>query len=237
MNKTKSYLFDVDGVLCNRGEPISIDFKNYLLEFLKDKEYFLVTGSDREKATSQIGSELIENASVTFFCMGNVIYIDQQEIFINKLVLHDDEIRWLEDKINNSRFDTKLGNHIVNRKGTVSFSVLGRPADKTQRERYIKYDDLTNERFNIATELMKEFPRLEAFIGGDTSIDICCRGANKRQIMQFVSRSDNQLLFFTDRYDAKKLHIDSPLVPCIEPHCLHKIDNGYQQTWEILKKI
>ena len=40
MNKTKSYLFDVDGVLCNRGEPISIDFKNYLLEFLKDKEYF-----------------------------------------------------------------------------------------------------------------------------------------------------------------------------------------------------
>lgn len=240
MTLQETFLFDVDGVLCDRGQVIDPEFQKFLINFLKDKEYYIITGNNKEKAIKTIGQELVDKANISFFCLGNHICMDKQDIFINQLVLNDEELNFLNDKLLSSSFPTKLGNHIDVRKGSVNFSILGKPATYDQRQQYIDYDTINKERLNIIKEAKEKFPRLEFFIGGDISLDICMRGANKRQIWQFVGRWDNKVYFFSDRWDISKQEIDGPLWNRVGSNVNNKnyaIVDGYKQTWEILKTL
>ena len=64
----KPLIFDVDGVLCDRGQIINSDFQNFLLNYLSDKNYYLITGGDKESTINKIGIDLVNKADIGFYC-------------------------------------------------------------------------------------------------------------------------------------------------------------------------
>lgn len=229
--------FDVDGVLCNRSEPIDNDFKLWFQDWSKDKTYYIVTGSGRDKAISQIGEEILLGADISFHCLGNNIWIKDHEVTVNQIILKKEEIDFLENCIKQSTFPIKTGNHIEVRKGSVNFSIIGRNASKEERLQYIHHDKQHQERIKIIKKFMYEFPRFDAYIGGDVSIDICLAGANKGQIFNLLNLSDKTFHYFGDRCFV--YGVDFPVANELQKtnHICHQIDNGFMQTYTILKSI
>lgn len=223
-----TFLFDVDGVICDRGEKIDPEFKLWLTNFLKDKKFHWVTGSMREKTIHQIGQDLYDMCDLSFHSMGNEIYVHGEEVLINQFNLTSEEKDFLLTCVNESLFTQKTGLHIEQRKGSVNFSIPGRNADKNVRQQYIEYDKINSERLKLVEKIENNMPRFQAYIGGDISIDICLKNCNKGQV---VFLSGSKALFFGDRMD--KFGIDVPLMHMCSDS--HHIKNGYKETWEILK--
>lgn len=243
------FLFDVDGVLCDRGQKIDPSFQDWFKQFIEGKDFFFVTGSSREKTIEQLGNEIVEKCRISYHCMGNNIWIDGREICINQFVLKKEELEYLENLANNHFFPKKKGPHIDYRKGSVNFSIVGRDASIEDRKQYTQLDKVSNDRIKIIEKFTKKFPRLEAYLGGDVSIDICLQGANKSQVMEMLPPYD-KIYFFGDR--CYRLGIDYPLTKYFTkmtvkqvqssdekryPYEYFQINEGYMQTWDILKVL
>ena len=115
-----------------------------------------------------------------------------------------------------------------------NFSVVGRGATKKERRQYVEYDQENQERATIAAKFIKEFPHLEAKVGGETGIDIFPKGSNKSQILRDFGK-DDCLHFFGDAmhpegndYPLKQIIVDKDL------GYAYTIDD-YKETWEILR--
>jgi len=229
--------FDVDGVLCDRGQNIDPHFSEWFVDWLKDKKYYIVTGSHREKTVSQIGEKILNDAVISFHCLSNNIWIKDHEVTINNFVFKDEELDFLNECIKRSKFPIKSGNHFEYRKGSVNFSIIGKNVSQIDRQKYVNYDNEFNERLHIVDEFTKLFPRFDAFIGGDVSIDICLTGANKKQIINLCNFGDYTFHYFGDR--CFKYGADYPLTLALQQtkHICHQINNGYLETQQILKTL
>ena len=235
------FIFDVDGVLCDSGQKIEKEFMKYFLNWSKGKNYVLITGSELEKTIEQIGSKIVNRASIVFNCIGNSIYMHGKKTVYNQFTLKDKEYQFLLNKVADSKFPYKTGNHIVQREGSLNFSVVGRNASIQHRNLYKHFDYETDERKKIRKSFLKRFPRFEAFIGGETSIDICLRGANKGLAYQLIPKVDeSRLHFFADK--AYPNGIDEPFALCVyerdvnEGHAVYHV-TGYKETLDILKSL
>jgi hydroxymethylpyrimidine pyrophosphatase-like HAD family hydrolase len=242
------YVFDVDGVLCDRGSIINPQFKLWFLDWLHSKNFSLLTGSGRQKTIDQIGEDIVQMSSISYHCMGNNIWINNREVSINQFTLHKEEYEFLQNYISQHSFPIKTGHHIDLRKGSINFSIVGRNANQEERKIYNEYDRLYNDRLHFIEKFCKEFPRFEAYLGGDTSVDICLVGCNKSQILEYALPFDN-FYFFGDR--CYKNGIDYPLSQYLTyrnldhiktnmmdfPMIYFQINNGYEETWEILKSL
>lgn len=230
-----TWIFDVDGVLSDVGETSPPEFRQWFLNWAQDKNYFLVTGSQHEKTIKQVGQDIINATGATFNCLGNSIWINNKEERINQLTLHWDELAWLKQSIQLSKCPEKTGNHIELRQGSVNFSTVGRNASIQQRLAYKQWDDINNERINLIEQFINQFPRFDAYIGGNTSIDICLRGANKGQCLNLIlglTQYNPQTYFFGDRCGPNG--IDEPLAQSCQK--IFSV-SGYKETWEILKTL
>lgn len=231
------YGFDVDGVLCDRGKTIDKEFKEWFLNWSVDKEYYIITGSHREKTILQISEQIVKNAKLAFHCLGNSIWIDDHEVVVNNFLFKEEELDFLNNCILQSNFSIKTGNHFDYRKGSVNFSIIGKNASHEQRLQYVQYDEQSKERIQIIEKFTKRFPRFDAFIGGDVSIDICLTGANKKLILNLCDFRDCVFHYFGDR--CFKYGADYPLRLALErtKHVWHQINNGYSETKDILERL
>ena len=71
----------------------------------------------------------------------------------------------------------------------LNFSVVGRNASEEQREAYSKWDKSHMERYSLTQDIRREFPNLDAAIGGRISIDIYPRGNDKGQAIKDLKRT------------------------------------------------
>ncbi len=242
------YLFDVDGVLCDSGQKINDQFKSWFLSWVQDKQFFFITGSDRSKTIEQLGVDLVQKCTIGYHCLGNNIWIEDKEVSINQFLLKPEELNFLESAVKRSPYTSKTGNHIEYRKGSINFSVVGKNATLEERQRYKFYDKISNERLKIINSFTKQFPRFDAYLGGDISIDICLKGANKFQVLTMLPPND-KLYFFGDRCYPNG--IDFPLSQHFTGMTITKIqqsseryrneyfqiNDGYKETWNILKLL
>ena len=228
------YLFDVDGVLTDTGYDIDAVFKNWFLNWAKDKRYALVTGSTLERTREQIGNEIVDNAMLVANCMGNSVFQEGRSVTLNEFSFTREEEDFLTLRQNQSPFPIRAGQHIAPRPGSFNFSVVGRNANKEEREQYKAYDKQHNERLDIAREFKQKFPRFDVFIGGDISIDICLRGAHKGQVMEFFYPfldGTERMIFFGDKMG--EWGIDKPLADEMDlsKDCNSvEVLDGYEQT-------
>jgi len=234
------FIFDVDGVLCDRGQPIDDQFRWWLEEFLKDKEYYLVTGSPRHKTENQIGGELTLKSKIGYHCLGNSIWTENgREVVVNRFHFSDNEREFIKDQYDQVMFHRKQdwNEAIEMRPGSVNLSFVKRGASVEMRQGFVEFDNFYQTRINVIKQIKEYYPRFDCYLGGDCSIDIVLRGANKGQIFNWSFDPTVKHHFFGDRCDPHG--IDQPLydeVQRVGGEAFH-IKEGYKETWEILKSL
>ena len=235
MDKVK-YIFDVDGTLTPSRQKIDSEFLNFLLNFAKQNDVYLVTGSDRPKTIEQIGKELYFACQRVYNCSGSDVYEKDILIYRDEWTLPSDAEEFLIDELHHSKFPVRTGNHIERRPGGVNFSVLGRGSEVIleEREEYVKWDINTGERKNIAERFKKRFPEIGCQVGGQTGLDISPLGCDKSQILRDFKPID-LIYFFGDK--LKEGENDYPLGHAIEERRLGMVFEvtDYHHTWDLLK--
>jgi len=191
------YIFDVDGTLTPSRGIIDSDFESYFIDWAIPRNVHLVTGSDYAKTVEQVGTAVTTAVSAVHNCAGNSIWVRGNEMSSNEWIIPDVAKAWLRNKLAESKFTLRTGQHIEERCGLVNFSTLGRGASKIERQIYVKFDKLYKEREQLAKEFNEQFPYLEASVGGETGIDIYQKGRNKAQILSYLGEVE-ELIFFGD---------------------------------------
>jgi phosphomannomutase len=187
INPGKVYIFDVDGTLTIPRQKMNDNMLYHFKDWCRDKNVFLATGSDVDKLKEQIPEDLISLTKGVFCCMGNHLLSNKlKNLYKVNFPFHESLKQDLTNFINNSKYKDKTGNHIEERIGMLNFSTVGRNADKFQRNEYNKWDEVQNERKEIAEYINKNYPGLSATVGGSISIDIIPIGRDKGQIIKFL---------------------------------------------------
>lgn len=230
----KRYIFDVDGTLTPSRQPIDPKFRDWLLTFASNNAVYLVTGSDHAKTQEQLGSALTFTANRVFNCSGNETWHNNDLVYSNNWRLPEKAHNWLAERLTESEFELRTGNHFEHRTGMVNFSVVGRNAEIDEREQYIQWDCRTNERKKLATAFNLTFPDLEARVGGETGLDIAPKGADKSQILEYFDPAD-ELIFFGD--DMNETGNDYPLMRAIVDNDRGHVYNvqNWKETWNLLQ--
>lgn len=230
----KNFLFDIDGTLTPSRSIIDTKFKKFFLNWMQNKSVYLVTGSDKEKTIEQVGIEIWQKVKKSYQSCGNAVY--EKGKLIRKLDFNINEKLelFLTDILHKSSWKEKYNLNIDTRIGLINFSTIGRNCTKEARKRYYEWDKKNKEREFICKKVEKEFPFLEASIGGEISIDIYPKGKNKAQVLDEVN---GPIIFFGDR--CEEGGNDYPIVKRLEiekrEHTVYNVSNFYE-TWEILKK-
>jgi phosphomannomutase len=69
-----NYIFDIDGTLTPSRLRIDPEFEIFFLEWMKNKNVYLVTGSDKDKTIEQVGEKIWTNAKRAYQSCGNAVY-------------------------------------------------------------------------------------------------------------------------------------------------------------------
>ena len=192
-----NFVFDVDGTLTPSRDVINHVFADWFLNFAKNNNVYLVSGSDYQKTLEQLGTSICHTVKGVYNCAGNALNVKGQPVYSNSFELTDDEYRFLETLLELSAYPERTGQHIEMRTGLCNFSIVGRGASREQRKTYIHYDTAINERKNFAELINMQFPRLEATVAGETGIDIYLCGKDKAQIADKIS----PFIFFGDKIE------------------------------------
>ena len=118
------FIFDVDGTLTPSRGKIDDDFKKFFVEFCKNNNVYLVTGSDKPKTVEQIGDELYSMAKRVYNCSGSEVWVGDRQIKTNDWKIPYHVRTWLKDKLEESNFPLRTGLHIEERVGMINFILI-----------------------------------------------------------------------------------------------------------------
>jgi len=239
------FIFDVDGTLTPSRQPMSMEFGLYFKEWVKKNKFYLVTGSDIRKLQEQMCYFDIE-AEALFTCCGNEMWIpDPHIVNISAYQEYHKEFKppnqlltYLGEQLRFSDYPIRAGNHIEDRGTLLNFSIVGRNCSLEQRKNYNRYDNQFEERKTIAEFIRKQWPTLDAVIGGQISIDIYPKGNDKSQILEHIEKRHpkGEIVFIGDGIENGGN--DYPLA-----HLMDNIDGcdwhhvkDWKQTMKILKE-
>jgi phosphomannomutase len=225
------FIFDVDGTLTPSRGKINKEFEQWFLDFCLNQDVYLVTGSDHPKTVEQVGEAIVNACKRVYNCSGSDVYEKGKNIRTNSWSMPKEQMNWLEDRLEESAFNLRTGNHIEQRPGMVNFSIVGRNANLEERARYVAYDKFENERKLIADLFEQRFPHMQATVGGETGIDIAPLGADKSQILADFNKND-RILFFGDAMEEGGN--DYPLAVALTNGGSFGV-NGWQETWKHLQ--
>ena len=233
-----NYLFDIDGTLTPSRLPIDKEFETFFLEWMKGKDVYLVTGSDKDKTIEQVGEKIWTNAKRAYQSCGNAVYESGELIERKDFIPPKDLINMLYDFLKATDWQHHHGNHIEERIGLLNYSTVGRNCDQSSRNAYYHWDSISGERSMLCKMIEEEWPDLEATVGGEISIDIYPKGQNKAQVLKDIL---GPVTLFGDK--CQPGGNDYPLVQRlgqlndeINLSCtIHEVKD-YRETWDILKR-
>ena len=190
------FIFDVDGTLTPSRLSIDDEFERFFLGWIKDKDVYLLTGSDMHKTIEQVGEDIWKSVTKSYQSAGNVVYSNGVLESKSDFKVGDDLTALLYIFLETSKWSEKYSNHIEQRTGLLNFSTIGRGCTQEARERYYEWDNKEKEREGFCEKIMNRFPELEASVGGQISIDIHLKGKNKSQVLDFIK---GDVSFFGDK--------------------------------------
>ena len=224
-----TFLFDVDGTLTDARKPINVEFEYFMKDFImRGNKCMIVTGSDREKTVEQIGLSLTLRFARVYHCSGNHVFEDTKEVKKNDWTLSTEQYEFLKEYLYRINYPEMTGNHIEQRTGTANFSLVGRNADWEQRKRYAQWEISNRGRETVAMYYNQEFKDSVAQVAGETSIDIFPVGCDKSQA---IKEQEGTTIYFGDNCFPG----GNDFTAAQASTHFYQIDNGYKQTWEILK--
>ena len=240
---SKVYIFDVDGTLTPSRQKMTKEFEEFFGEWALKNTFYLVTGSDLLKLQEQmIGLEKYEES--IFTCCGNQNWKNNNLIYDNKFKPSKELLHYLELELKYSPYKKQYGNHIEDRGCMINFSIVGRDCTQEQRNEYFSYDNQHNERKRISDAIKRQFPELDAVIGGQISIDIYPKGKDKSQILEHIKdkfaipfMENIEYIFIGDR--TMKGGNDYPLAKLMKEKndCSFYQTENWKHTIQILEKL
>ena len=227
-----NYVFDVDGTLTPSRLKMDKEFAKFFRNWIKDKEVYLLTGSDHDKTIEQVGVDIWREVTESHQCGGNVVFKSGDLIEGSKWKPSKSVIDTCQNLIDISNYPVKAGKHIEERLGLLNISVVGRNCSQEQREEYYEWDKINKEREFICQAINKMFPELEASAGGQISVDIHKFGKNKSQIRGKIK---GDIWFFGDK--TTKGGNDYPIASILEdPDKVFQVAD-WEHTYRLLKEI
>lgn len=196
-----AYLFDVDGTLTPSRQRMDEKFNRFFYDFCTNNNVYIVTGSDQDKTVEQVGNIIYSGAKRVYNCSGNDIYENFENIYTNDWTLPEEPWKYLENKLNHSKFGQRAGLHFEERPGMLNFSIVGRKATADQRKDYILYDTYHLERENISAEFNTHFGdkhNIMSTVAGETGLDITQKNCGKAQILKDFTEYE-EIIFFGDK--------------------------------------
>ena len=195
------FLFDVDGTLTPSRKPIERKFKEFFTQWVASEQIhgnkvYLVTGSDKDKTTEQIGKALWEKVDGSYQNCGNQLYIKGELIEDSHWRLPDDLMWDIIKILSTSPWYGRAKGNMEMRSGMLNISTIGRLCTASERAEYCEWDKENDERKSIAGQLKRMYPKIEFSIGGEISIDVYPEGKDKSQVL---SDMDGDTVFFGDR--------------------------------------
>jgi phosphomannomutase len=239
------YIFDMDGTLTPSRREMTQDFEEFYSRWAKHHTFFLVSGSNLEKIKEQVPQYILDMSEGVFTCGGNQLWLGGKLSYNHEFKPEEDLINFLKEKLSNSPYPVRAGNHIEDRGSMLNFSIVGRDCSLEERLEYFEYDVHSNERSIISDEIINKWNNLDAVIGGQISIDITPKGMNKSQVLSEVKKfySDDRYIFIGDR--TMEGGNDYPLAKIMneQENCTvfqagaPSADDGYKDTQIILEKL
>ena len=236
------YIFDVDGTLTPSRQKINKEFELWLKEWGSSNEFYLVTGSDRDKTVEQLRTPLYNTAIKAYQCSGNDVWQRDQNVSRKDIKLPQGLLAELDKALISSKFYVKTGGHIDYRPGLVNFSIVGRRCKLEERAMYRQWDQHKNERRSIARKLGEKFPGFNFQIAGETGIDITKKGSDKSQILNDFDH-DDVIYFFGDScgyggndYEIAEAVKDRNNSNLVGGSRVFEV-KGWMHTWKILKEL
>jgi len=226
----KTFLFDIDGTLTDPRRTIVPEFKQFMFNFIKNNNCVVVTGSDRPKTVEQIGEDLTNSFARVYHCSGNHVFEGDKEVYKSDWRLSDAQETFLQAILHTFDYPEMTGNHIEQRTGTANFSIVGRNANWDQRARYADWEKSNRGRDTVAMYYNQEFNDSIAQVAGQTSIDIFKKGCDKSQA---IREHEGTTIYFGDHCQPG----GNDFTAAQASKHFHQIDQGYKQTWEILKNM
>lgn len=235
----------MDGTLTPSRRKMTSDFEEFYSKWAKNHTFFVVSGSNLEKIKEQVPQYILDMSKGVFTCGGNQLWLDGKLSYNHKFKPDEDLINFLKEKLSNSPYPIRAGNHIEDRGSMLNFSIIGRDCSLEQRLEYSEYDVQSNERSIISDEIINKWDNLDAVIGGQISIDITPKGMNKSQVLSEVKKfySDNRYIFIGDRtlqggndYPLAKIMNEQENCTVFQAGAPSAYD-GYKDTQIILEKL
>lgn len=235
----KIYLFDIDGTLTEPRQKMSDNHVLAFLSWMTNKNVYLVTGSDYPKVKEQLPDSVVRKCNGVFCSMANQFIQSSKIIYQKKW----EPTQSLTDDLNflykASEFPHKGKTIIEPRVGMINFSIVGREASQQQRDIYSRWDKENKEREAIVKVLSNKYTNLDFKIGGQISIDIQPKGANKSQASKWLREKFKgcELYFFGDK--ITKNGNDYDIAEDIKENKDGKVFNisGPTETIEILQGL
>ena len=235
----------MDGTLTPSRREMTQDFEEFYSRWAKHHTFFLVSGSNLEKIKEQVPQYILDMSEGVFTCGGNQLWLGGKLSYNHEFKPEEDLINFLKEKLSNSPYPVRAGNHIEDRGSMLNFSIVGRDCSLEERLEYFEYDVHSNERSIISDEIINKWNNLDAVIGGQISIDITPKGMNKSQVLSEVKKfySDDRYIFIGDR--TMKGGNDYPLAKIMneQENCTvfqagaPSAEDGYKDTKIILEKL
>ena len=218
----KVFLFDIDGTLTPPRRSMESSHTMYFLNWMVGKKVYLVSGSDRYKVLEQVPSSILSRCEGVFCSMANEFWGSKDDsVYKNEWEAPINLLKDLNQILLESEYGVRRGNHIEHRTGMINFSVVGRQASREEREEYFNWDKLNGERVGVVDSLKDKYKDLDFNIGGQISIDINPKGANKSQASKWVrenSLEEIEFVFFGDKCQNSELHKKMQAVEILTKH-------------------
>ena len=244
----KIYIFDVDGTLTPSRQKMTKEFREFFEQWALENKFYLVTGSDLPKLQEQMNGMEIHSDGI-FTCCGNQFWQSDPAVhpkhcdlvYENEFKPPQNLLTYLSEELRMSDYHYRGGNHIEDRGSMLNFSIVGRDCSYEDRIDYFEWDKTSGERKRIAKHIRNKWPKLDAVIGGQISIDIYTKGMDKSQVLDIIKQDriikSNQYIFIGDRIEGGGN--DYPLAQLMgkTKNCDWYQTEGWEETQKILGKL
>lgn len=229
----KIILFDIDGVLTENRQKISKGVKSYLTQLSYKHEIKFVTGNNFVQSKDILGDLpfsydiFCNNADELRYKNGEYLWsedsIDPLPVSLDQFLMH----------IQNDWAGLRFGNHIEWRTPRfLNYCPIGRHCPQEERERF------NGDSIQGVYECVKRsFPHIEVVRGGQISIDIFSKGADKsRAVAKMKEWHNADCIYIGDKTSPGGN--DYPVVEyCEDKESFVLTSTGPQNTVEIIKEI
>lgn len=239
MQKIPVILLDIDGVLNEAQQPVTLCMQQKLQQLARQKDVYFVTGNTYTKSVDLLNGPIAMYAGI--FCNN----ADELRGMRGKLIWQDTETPPLPN-IQDSLFCEASRDYINNcvewrSPRFVNLCPVGRYASKEERDSHDSswrtgfISDLRKFKYRDGVDGVWE--SIDCSIGGKVSIDIYSKGADKSRAAKWINDSGRNFVFIGDRTD------EGGNDHCVKVYCDNMSQNkcltssGPTHTMEIINQL